>query len=165
MNSLTRISVKSKLPSLIYSVRSAGTWYKDLMPGPYPTTPEQKAAAAKKYNLLPEEYEADPDGFGDYPKLPMISTESKDPFRDWDFPEHRKDFGEPMHTMANLIGEDRWDCNHVEKQQIHPSIQVCMYIGVMLGFFLPYWWFEDKKISLPHMKKHYPADGVHYKYS
>lgn len=38
---------------------------KDLMPGPYPRTPEERAAAAKKYNMRVEDYEPYPDdGFG-----------------------------------------------------------------------------------------------------
>jgi hypothetical protein len=32
-------------------------WNKDYKPGPYPKTPEERKAAAKKYGLLPEEYE------------------------------------------------------------------------------------------------------------
>lgn len=163
MNALTRLNVKSKIPTILNSVRTATAWNKDWMPGPTPTTPEQRAAAAKKYNLLPEEYEPEPE-YGDYPKLPMISGQSKDPWRDWDFPEHKKDFGEPLHIMHNLISEDRWDCNHVEKQQVHPSIQVCMYFGILILLWIPYQWCEDKKLSLPHMKRQYPADGVHYKY-
>lgn len=30
---------------------------KDILPGPYPKTPEEKAAAAKKYNIRVEDYE------------------------------------------------------------------------------------------------------------
>lgn len=34
---------------------------KDSLPGPYPKTPEERAAAAKKYNLRAEDYEPYPD--------------------------------------------------------------------------------------------------------
>lgn len=34
---------------------------KDKLPGPYPKTPEERAAAAKKYNLTIEDYEPYPD--------------------------------------------------------------------------------------------------------
>lgn len=34
---------------------------KDMLPGPYPKTPEERAAAAKKYNMRVEDYEPYPD--------------------------------------------------------------------------------------------------------
>lgn len=34
---------------------------KDMLPGSYPRTPEERAAAAKKYNMLVEDYEPYPD--------------------------------------------------------------------------------------------------------
>ena len=34
---------------------------KGMLPGPFPTTPEEKAAAAKKYNMRVEDYEPFPD--------------------------------------------------------------------------------------------------------
>uniref|UniRef100_A0A8D0HGC7 NADH dehydrogenase [ubiquinone] 1 beta subcomplex subunit 8, mitochondrial n=1 Tax=Sphenodon punctatus TaxID=8508 RepID=A0A8D0HGC7_SPHPU len=51
---------------------------KDMLPGPYPKTPEEwaAAAAANKYNMRVEDYEPYPDkdmGYGDYPKLPNRS--------------------------------------------------------------------------------------------
>lgn len=35
-------------------------WNKDFKPGPLPTNEEERRAAAKKYGLLPEEYETYP---------------------------------------------------------------------------------------------------------
>lgn len=38
---------------------------KDQLPGPYPRTAEERAAAAKKYNMRVEDYQPYPDdGFG-----------------------------------------------------------------------------------------------------
>ena len=74
-------------------------WNKDWKPGPYPVTPEEKAAAARKYGLRPDEYKPIPDdgiGAGDYPDLPLVSAESRDPYYPWDHPEHRRDFMEPV---------------------------------------------------------------------
>lgn len=34
---------------------------KDMLPGPYPKTPEERAAAAKKYNMTLEDYKPFPD--------------------------------------------------------------------------------------------------------
>jgi len=65
--------------------------------GPYPKTKEERLAAAKKYGLLPEEYEPYPEddglGFGDYPKLPDIGQDSKSEYYPWDCPSHNRNFG------------------------------------------------------------------------
>merc|ERR1712002_639059 len=110
--SLLRLRGLSKLQTLAgpQAVRCAGNWNKDWKPGPYPVTPEERAAAARKYGLRPDEYEPYPDdgtGKGDYPKLPIISAEARDPYRDWDHPEHRRGFGEPIHADADMYGLDR----------------------------------------------------------
>lgn len=42
-------------------LRPAFHMTKDMLPGPYPRTPEERAAAAKKYNLRVEDYEPYPD--------------------------------------------------------------------------------------------------------
>uniref|UniRef100_A0A2K5QKL9 NADH dehydrogenase [ubiquinone] 1 beta subcomplex subunit 8, mitochondrial n=1 Tax=Cebus imitator TaxID=2715852 RepID=A0A2K5QKL9_CEBIM len=65
---------------------------KDMLPGPYPRTPEEQTAAAKKYNMCMEGYEPYPDdgmGYGDYLKLPDRSQQERDPWYDWDQPDLR----------------------------------------------------------------------------
>lgn len=42
-------------------LRPAFHMTKDMLPGPYPRTPEERAAAAKKYNMRVEDYEPYPD--------------------------------------------------------------------------------------------------------
>jgi len=72
------------------------------MPGPYPKTPEERAAAAKKYGLRVEDYEPYPDdgtGFGDYPKLPLVSAEARDPYEDYDLPSLKRNFNEPVKLL------------------------------------------------------------------
>ena len=41
-------------------------------------------------------YPDDGVGFGDYPKLPMISAASKDPYEDWDMPHLKRNYCEPV---------------------------------------------------------------------
>ena len=80
-------------------------WNRDFMPGPYPRTPEERAAAAKKYGLRVEDYEPyddDGTGFGDYPKLPRISAEARDPYENYDIPELRRNFNEPVKPFVSL---------------------------------------------------------------
>ena len=74
------------------------------LPGPYPTTPEERAAAAKKYGMRVEDYEPYPDdgwGWGDYPQLPKQHADDRDPHGDWDFPEERRNWGEAV-SPSNL---------------------------------------------------------------
>lgn len=147
--------------------RNAAYWNKDWKPGPYPTTPEERAAAAKKYGLLPEEYEPIPDdglGNGDYPELPDISYETKDPYNTWDYPEHRRNFGEPLHAMSNIYSGDRYDCNIDSKENYSRSTQVGAFLGTLLGFYLVFFFFEDKKMFIPALARHDPNDGPNYTY-
>lgn len=72
-------------------------WNKDYKPGPYPQTPEERKAAAKKYGLPEEWYDVYPNdgmGYGDYPKLPAVSEEARDDFYPWDYPEAKRNFNE-----------------------------------------------------------------------
>lgn len=72
-------------------------WNRDWKPGPYPRTPEEYAAAAKKYGLRVEDYKPYPDdgfGYGDYPMLPPTPTESRDAYEDWDQPALKRNWGE-----------------------------------------------------------------------
>lgn len=85
-------------------------WNKDYKQGPYPQTEEERVAAAKKYNLQPEEYKPYPDdgvGYGDYPHLPDIPDETKDPYYPYDMPEMKRNFGEPVncYILVNTSGD------------------------------------------------------------
>lgn len=75
-----------------------GGWVRDYKPGPYPKTREEREAAARKYNLIYEDYETYPEGsgFGDYPKLPLISQDSKSPYEDYDIYYRRRNYGETV---------------------------------------------------------------------
>jgi len=90
----------------IYSVSSRSVIsHEPWKPGPYPKTEEERLAAAKKYGLLPEEYEPYPDdglGFGDYPKLPDIGQDSKSEYYPWDCPEHNRNFGKAIGSNISL---------------------------------------------------------------
>lgn len=86
-------------PQMFWLLRhSVADWNYQYKPGPYPNTPEEIAAAAKKYGLTLEEYKPYPEdmGYGDYPKLPEIGADSKDIHYPWDFPEIKRNFNEPV---------------------------------------------------------------------
>ncbi len=77
---LTAVKSLAALPSVVLR-RHAGHWNYEWSPGPYPRTKEERLAAAKKYNLQPEDYEPYPEdgflgmGLGDYPNLPRVRDE------------------------------------------------------------------------------------------
>jgi NADH dehydrogenase (ubiquinone) 1 beta subcomplex subunit 8 len=74
-------------------------WNTDWMPGPYPNTPEEKTAAAKRYGMRPEDYEPYPDdglGYGDYPMFPAKGVTERDPYEVYDVPTMRRNYGEPV---------------------------------------------------------------------
>lgn len=85
-------------PNVDVIVTSFSDWNYQYKPGPYPKTNEERAAAAKKYGLTIEEYTPYPEsmGYGDYPKLPDIGADSKDPHYPWDMPELKRNFNEPV---------------------------------------------------------------------
>jgi NADH dehydrogenase (ubiquinone) 1 beta subcomplex subunit 8 len=104
-----KISNKSSLGLVI---RTASHWNKDWKPGPYPKTQAEREAAAKKYGIPIEQYEPYPDdgmGFGDYPKLPDISVDRKDPNYPYDMPEMKRNFQDPIHVHVDVFSEDRWN--------------------------------------------------------
>ncbi|KAK8400209.1 hypothetical protein O3P69_003126 [Scylla paramamosain] len=153
----------SGLPGVLIS-RSAGNWNKDWKPGPYPVNPEDRAAVARKYGLRPDEYKPIPDdglGVGDYPDLPLVTAESRDPYYPWDHPEHRRDFMEPIHAEYDMYGLDR--VNASQKLRFSVTQQFLAFMGVMTFFVGTYYLMESRKIHWPLLPKQYPGDGkVHY---
>lgn len=64
-----------------------------------PKTKAELEAVARKYNLHPSEYVPYPqDGTrpGDYPHLPDIGNELKDPNYPYDYPELKRNFNEAV---------------------------------------------------------------------
>ncbi|XP_014260779.1 NADH dehydrogenase [ubiquinone] 1 beta subcomplex subunit 8, mitochondrial [Cimex lectularius] len=140
-------------------------WNKDWMPGPYPKTEEERLAAAKKYNLLPQEYKPiDDDGYGagDYPDFKPYSVESRDPFYPWDFPEYRRNFGEALHEDFNMYTEDRLDIS--KRERLSAPVMGLMFLGTLTGFYLINVLCRDLWLP-PALPKQLPAHGVkHYMY-
>lgn len=74
-------------------------WNKDWKPGQFPQTPEEKRAAAKKYNLRPEDYTPyQDDGLapGDYPYIKPYYEGHKDPDLNYDYYPFRRNYGDPF---------------------------------------------------------------------
>uniref|UniRef100_A0A3Q3LSE0 NADH dehydrogenase [ubiquinone] 1 beta subcomplex subunit 8, mitochondrial n=1 Tax=Labrus bergylta TaxID=56723 RepID=A0A3Q3LSE0_9LABR len=125
----------SGIAGLLSGARAASGPSKDTILGPFPTTPEERAAAAKKYNMKVEDYEPYPDkgeGFGDYPKLPDRSQHERDPWYQWDHPDLRRNWGEPMHWDFDMFIRNRVDTS--------PTLlswsSMCKQLFGSLGFIL-----------------------------
>lgn len=118
--------------------RAASGLSKDMLPGPYPRTPEERAAAAKKYNMRVEDYEPYPDdglGLGDYPKLPDRSQHERDPWYEWDHTDLRRNHGEPMHWQFDMYLRTRVDTSPTPLSWHTMRNYLLGFIGFMLIMF------------------------------
>ncbi|XP_046444273.1 NADH dehydrogenase [ubiquinone] 1 beta subcomplex subunit 8, mitochondrial-like [Daphnia pulex] len=146
-------------------VRLAGYWNKDWKPGPYPKTDAERIAAAKKYGMLPQDYEPYPDdglGYGDYPKLPLISNDMKDPLYNWDMPDLKRNYGEPIHTQYDAYVEERLSNARI---QYTPMYMLSRFLGIMGAFLAVHLLFEynDWYLKHPWTPPQYIKEGkTHY---
>ena len=127
--------------------------------GAWPRTKEEREQAAKKYNLIPEDYEPFPEeeGFGDYPNLKAIGDYNRDNYDDYDDIYSYRFYGEPYHIDANQYEWYRWDPLLDEKPQYLPSypvrILVVAVLPVLLGY--GYLYMQDNDIAFNPPYKHY----------
>uniref|UniRef100_A0A8C5PPQ7 NADH dehydrogenase [ubiquinone] 1 beta subcomplex subunit 8, mitochondrial n=1 Tax=Leptobrachium leishanense TaxID=445787 RepID=A0A8C5PPQ7_9ANUR len=161
--SLFRATNRTGSASLMHKVgvRPASGFSKDDLPGPFPKTPEEKAAAAKKYNMRVEDYEPYPDdgmGYGDYPKLPDKSQHERDPWYSWDQPDLRRNWGETMHWDFDMYLRNRVDTSPTMVPWNTMCKQLVGFIGFMLFMF---WVGEMFPIYPPVAPKQYPYNNLY----
>ncbi|OQR78074.1 NADH-ubiquinone oxidoreductase ashi subunit-like [Tropilaelaps mercedesae] len=143
---------------------------RDWKPGPYPKTEDERRAAAKKYNMLYEDYKPYPEDhvnhMGDYPMLPPIGLESKDPFGHYDFPTLKRNYGDPVHHDFEFYIRERWDITRARRFSL--STMVISFLTAFLGsigfhlFSINNEGFIWKMSPVPATKQ-YPKEGiVHY---
>jgi len=153
---------------LITRNAGGGYWNKDWKPGPYPETEAQRRAAAKKYGMIYDDYEPydpvedDPIMFGDYPKLPIIPADQRDPYYPWDYPELKLDYGEPIHIFYDAYTHDKLSLQKepiTEQQQIRHFFIFC---ATFFGIIYLSWNYQKFQ---PIMPKQFPKDDVvHYSF-
>ncbi|KFM64456.1 NADH dehydrogenase [ubiquinone] 1 beta subcomplex subunit 8, mitochondrial, partial [Stegodyphus mimosarum] len=142
---------------------SVTTWNKDWKPGPYPRTKEERIAAAKKYNMLPEDYEPYPEeeGFGDYPKFEPVHMELRNPFEVYDFHSLKRNYGEPIHPDFDMQLEDKIN---FQKEMRIPLWKQYLYLGsfvTLISSIVVYEALYPPDIGV--IPKQYPDSGVkHY---
>ncbi|CAK9821433.1 NADH dehydrogenase [ubiquinone] 1 beta subcomplex subunit 8, mitochondrial [Anthophora retusa] len=129
--------------------------------GTCPKTEEERVKAAAKYGLHPDEYKPYPDDHrcqGDYPDLPHISAEAKDPFYPWDYGVTKTNYGEALPLEADLLGGDRFSYGvreHIEERKAS-FIFVVAFISIFGLYCL------GPTVPQPMMDKQYPSQGPHY---
>ncbi|KAL3316035.1 NADH dehydrogenase 1 beta subcomplex subunit 8 ndufb8 [Cichlidogyrus casuarinus] len=118
-------------------------YHADWKPAPYPLTEEERLAAAKKYNLLPEDYKPykkDQGPAGDYPHLEAINFKYRDPFEHYDYYPLKMNYNEPAH----------WDLGYILFRAYAPIA----IMGLVFYLFGNYYFFP------PMMAKPFPTDGT-----
>ncbi|KAI5692860.1 hypothetical protein M8J75_002456 [Diaphorina citri] len=167
---LSQVKSLGKVVSLQQnSVRTAFVYTPDWLPGERPKTEEERRKAAKKYNLLPEEYEVQPDdGFatGDYPHLPHTHYDSRDPFYPWDYPMFRTNYGEPLPNDFAISHYGMGFNEQPVNQQISVWEQLAYMVGVLgtISLILKYFCWEKRYYHPKFDSPKYQKGVVHYGY-
>ncbi|UJR35962.1 hypothetical protein I4U23_028703 [Adineta vaga] len=84
-----------------------------------PVTPEDRAATARKYNMLPEDYKPFPPerNAGDMPDVaPSGRYFERSPWEDYDYPLDRQNWNEPRHP-EDFIKFEKTRLGHVDENQ------------------------------------------------
>jgi NADH dehydrogenase (ubiquinone) 1 beta subcomplex subunit 8 len=146
---------------------SPAPWNFMWKPGPYPETPEARAAAAKKYGMLVEDYKPyeDPDMMcGDYPHLPVEAMAERDKFYNWDVPDMRRDYGEPLHAYWDIYHETRFTPN--TSWRYTRPMMFTTFCTVFFGLFFIHYLCEGEygipKMTHPRMEQQAHLEGPHY---
>ncbi|XP_038181683.1 NADH dehydrogenase [ubiquinone] 1 beta subcomplex subunit 8, mitochondrial isoform X2 [Arvicola amphibius] len=134
---------------------------KDMLPGRYPRTPEERAAAAKKYNMRVEDYEPYPDdgmGYGDYPKLPDRSQQERDPWYEWDHPDLRLNWGETIPWDLDMYIRNRVDTSPTP---VSWNVMCKHLFGFVAFMAFMFWVGETFPSYQPVGPKQYPYNNLY----
>ncbi|KAL1449210.1 hypothetical protein WDU94_000427 [Cyamophila willieti] len=156
-------------PLQVQAVRTAFVYTPDWVPGKRPETEEERIKAAKKYNLLPEEYEPqDDDGFaqGDYPKLPTSHIDDRDPFYPWDYPLLRTNYGETLPDDFIISTYGMFNPNEIvyKKMPWYEQIFKATLLYGGLTFFIWFFMLEYRYYYPKFESPLYKKGVVHYGY-
>lgn len=105
--------------------------------GPWPKTKEERERAARKYNLIPEDYEPydEMEARGDYPKLPEVGQFNRDHYEDLDDRTDMRNHGEPLQLNYDLLQYHRIDpFDHLRPDNPVWFKYVCFFLIGSIGF-------------------------------
>jgi len=169
---LLRKVQKNALASLSKrSMSSVKPWNYLWKPGPYPETEEERLAAAKKYGLIPEDYKPyprdgtfneslGPQGLGDYPMLEKSSGDSRSGHVNWDDPDLKRNYGEPLHYNWYYSTETRYD--NTTRTRYTKYEHLGIFLGLFTFFAAPYYFLRNYPIYPPISKRQTPKAGEVY---
>ena len=133
--------------------------------------PLERLAAAKKYGLIPEDYEPypndgtwnrglGPQGLGDYPKLERSSGDSRSGQLNWDDPDLKRNYGEPLQYTFYQTHETRMD--DTTRKRYTEWEALAMFCGFMILFSSPYYLLRNYPFYNPVTKVQVPKPGEVY---
>ncbi|VDM30704.1 unnamed protein product [Hydatigera taeniaeformis] len=147
----------------LLSQKNFAYWHADWKPKPFPTTPAAREAAAKKYGLLPEDYETyEPDGNcpGDYPKLEPFNELHRDPYEHYDYGHLKRNYNEPIPWCWDFFGPMGYDNYQQQLRYNEPRWRTLLKLITPVLIVFPLSYLGDMyKVFKPMMPKQYPFDG------
>jgi len=123
-----------------------GGWFpRDHMPGPYPRTEDERRAAAIKYGMRPEDYEAHhPHDFvnhiGDYPNIGIVAYEQRDPYEAYSDNSFNRNWGEVVPRQFVRYRYDRWSYTGLDEEDFEFLDLIKNSAMVLVPMFLFYVW-------------------------
>lgn len=140
----------------------------DLKMGPFPRTKEERERAAKKYNLIPEDYEPFPEdlGHGDYPNLKAIGAFNRDQYDDFDYPIDNRFYGEVFHRDADLYYWERVDPLKHEKAGVSAWVKVLTIFCLTISVPTFTWFFKTFNLNVNHpwKQRYYLPEQRYYEF-
>merc|ERR1712045_94673 len=125
----------------------------------------------QKYGLIPEDYKPyprdgtfnkhiGPQGLGDYPMLEPSSGDSRSGHLNWDDPDLKRNFGEPLHYNFYYQQETRNDDTTRHRYTTYQAFGIFL---VTFGIFAsPYFLLRNYPIHRPITKEQIPKPGKVY---
>ncbi|RKP28105.1 hypothetical protein SYNPS1DRAFT_9458, partial [Syncephalis pseudoplumigaleata] len=91
---------------------------------------------------------------GDYPAVPWVHYEEKDPYKYWDR-QGRRNFSEPVHEQDEILNAFAPDASSTPLSTAFYSLGVCASGIALTCLIIGYFRAES-----PHVKRTYPYGGL-----
>jgi len=133
------LAQKSCVRTINRGMASPAPWNYLWKPAPYPVDDDARAAAAKKYGMLIEDYKPYEDRdvlAGDYPCLPAEPMAERNALYNWDHPEYRRNYGEPLQEEWWKYHDTRVSPN-TNLRYTRPQMYACQ-LAALVGLLVLY---------------------------
>ena len=132
-----------------------------------PTSAEDRAATARKYNMLPEDYKPRPaeSNAGDMPDVaPAGAYFDRSPWEDYDYPMDRQNWNEPRHPEDHTK-YDKTRVAYGEATQPVASMEVLKLLMIPVIFILGLYGLRSLQLMNPSFRSPRVETGVvHYSF-